>query len=328
MMVVVFIVLLIPGYARAAERLHGVVLAVTPKTGEAIVRHAAFGSMPAMTMSFRIIPRERAAQLQPGAEIEADVDTKTEPWTLSHVQSTSAQPLTSEVSPLRRVTPLPAGDQVPDTAFVDQTGRPFRFSSLRGQDVVLSFIYTRCQDARMCPLISAKFRQLQEQAGSRNLHLVEVTLDPSYDRPPVLERYAKTFEADPRRWSLVVGDAEPTLNFAAQFGISAQPDPNIGIIHDENTVVIDRDGRIRRTITETSWLPGEILAVVDQQHGIASNPLARFNLWLSDKAVALCGNGVAGFSGLTDLAVVIAIFASLAYLLYRLARGIFKTSSP
>jgi Cu/Ag efflux protein CusF len=230
MIVVVFIVLLIPGYASAAERLHGVVLAVTPKTGEVIVRHAAFGSMPAMTMSFRIIPRERAAQLQPGAEIDADVDTKTEPWTLSHVRSTSTQALTSDVSPLRRVTPLRIGDTVPDTAFVDQAGRQFR-------------------------------------------------------------------------------------------------DPSIGIIHDENTVVIDRDGRIRRMITETSWLPGEILAVVDQQNGIASNPIARFNLWLSDKAVALCGNSVAGFSGLTDLAVVLAVFAALAYLLYRLGRGIFRPTA-
>lgn len=326
MMVVVFIVLLIPGYASAAERLHGVVLAVTPKTGEVIVRHGAFGSMPAMTMSFRIIPRERAAQLQPGAQIDADVDTKTEPWTLSHVRSTSAQPLTTEVSPLRRVPPLHVGDPVPDTAFVDQAGRPFRFSALRGRDVVLSFIYTRCQDARMCPLISAKFRQLQERAGNRNLHLVEVTLDPSYDRPPVLTRYAQTFAADPKRWSLVVGDAEPTLDFAAQFGITAQPDPSIGIIHDENTVLIDRDGRIRRMITETSWLPSEIFAALDEQNGVASNPLARLNLWLSDKAVALCGNSVAGFSGLTDLAVVLAIFAALSYLLYRLARGIFTTA--
>lgn len=326
MILVLFIVLMIPGYASAAQRLHGVVLAVTPKTGEVIVRHDAFGSMPAMTMSFRIIPRQRAAQLQPGAQIEADVDTKTEPWTLSHVTSTSAQSLTTNVSPLRRVTALRIGDQVPDTAFVDQTGKPFRFSSLRGQDVVLAFIYTRCRDARMCPLISAKFRQLQEQAGSRAVHLVEVSLDPTYDRPPILERYAQTFGADPKRWSLVVGDAEPTLNFAAQFGISAQPDPNIGIIHDENTVIVDREGRIRRMITETSWLPGEIFAAIDQQNGIASNPLARLNLWLSDKAVALCGNSVAGFSGLTDLAVVLTIFAALAYLLYRLARGIFKTA--
>jgi protein SCO1/2 len=327
MIFVVSIMLLFPGTASAAPRLHGIVLTVTPKTGEAIVRHDAFGSMPAMTMPFRIVPRERAAQLQPGATIDADVDTRTEPWTLRDVTSTSAQPLTADSSPLRRVTLLRIGDVVPDTPFLDQTGKPFRFSDLRGKNVVLSFIYTRCQDARMCPLISAKFRQIQQQAGARPLHLVEVTLDPTYDRPPVLARYGRTFGADPKRWSLVVGDAEPTLNFAAQFGITAFPDPNIGIIHAENTVIIDRDGRIRQMMTDTAWLPSEILAEVDAENGLGSNPLQRLNLWLSEKAVALCGNSVAGFSGLADLAVVIVVFGALAYLIYRLARKIFVESA-
>jgi protein SCO1 len=326
-MLLLSILLLIPGHALAGQRLHGVVLAVTPKTGQVIVRHDAFGSMPAMTMTFRIVPRERAAQLQPGSQIDADVDTKTDPWTLTHVESIGTKALTDSGSIIRHVTALRIGDLVPDTPFVDQTGRPFRFSELRGGDVVLSFIYTRCQDARMCPLISAKFRQLQQQAGNRALHLVEVSLDPSYDRPPVLARYGDTYGADARRWSLVVGDAEPTLDFAARFGIAEIADPNVGLIHDENTVLIDRNGRIRRMISENSWLPSEILATVDEFNGIGANPLARLNLWLSEKAVALCGNSVASFSGLTDLVIALTIFTACGYLLYRVARGIFKAAA-
>jgi protein SCO1/2 len=322
----IMLVVLFPGYASAAVRLHGVVLAVTPKTGEAVVRHDPFGAMPAMTMPFRIVPRERAAQLLPGATIDADVDTKTEPWTLSNVSSTGAQAMTTEVSPLRRVTVLRVGDVVPDTAFVDQTGKPFRFSQLRGRDVVLAFIYTRCADARMCPLISGKFGQLQRTAGSRGLHLVEVTLDPAFDRPPVLARYARAYGADPKRWSLVVGDAEPTLNFAAQFGVTAFPDPESGIIHAENTVLVDREGRITSMNHEADWLPSGILADIDAHNGLASNPLQRLNLWLSSTAVAICGNSVAGFSGLQDLAIVLVILSALAYLAYRVARKIFLES--
>ncbi|GAC1571560.1 MAG: hypothetical protein NVS3B7_01800 [Candidatus Elarobacter sp.] len=322
-LVLLSIMVLFPGDASASQRLHGVVLAVTPKTGEAIVRHDAFGSMPSMTMPFRIVPRGRAAQLQPGATIDADVSTATEPWTLSNVTSTRGQRLTDETSPFRRVTTLHVGDVVPDTPFVDQTGAPFRFSQLRGEDAVLAFVYTRCQDARMCPVISAKFKQLQDTIGARKVHLVEVTLDPAYDRPAVLARYATTFGADPKRWSMVVGDAEPTLDFGAKFGIGAFPDPNIGIIHNENTVIVGPDGRIVRMLTDTAWLPSEILAAIDHDHGAPSNPLARLNLWLSSTAVALCGNSVSGFSGLTDLLVVLGIFAALAYLVYRLARAIF-----
>jgi protein SCO1/2 len=325
--VVALVMLVVPGIVEAAQRVHGLVLAVTPNDGQAIVRHDAFGSMPAMTMPFRIVPRAELGTLQPGNTLDATVDTTTEPWTLRDVTVSSTQMVTSEPGILRRVVPLQLGDAVPDTAFLDQTGRPFRFSQLRGEDAVLAFVYTRCQDARMCPLISSKFHALQQRIGTRPLHLVEVTLDPSYDRPAVLARYGKLFGADPRHWTMAVGDAEPTLDFAARFGITAFPDPEIGIIHAENTVVIGPDGRIRSMITETSWQPDEIIADIDNGNGAASNPIARFDLWLSRTAVALCGNNVAAFSGLGDLLVVLLIFAAFGYLLFRLARGIFAKSA-
>jgi protein SCO1 len=325
--VVAFIMLIGSGVALAkTERVHGLVLAVTPNDGEAIVRHDAFGSMPAMTMPFRIVPRSQVGTLQPGNTIDALVDTSTEPWTLRNVTVSTTQTLTSDPGILRRVVPLRVGDEIPDTPFIDQTGRPFRFSELRGQDAVLAFVYTRCQDPRMCPLISAKFHALQQRIGARKMHLVEVTLDPSYDRPAVLARYGKLFGADPHRWTLAVGDAEPTLDFAARFGITAFPDPEIGIIHAENTVEIGPDGRIRSMITTTSWQPDEIIADVDNNHGAVSNPFERFDLWLSRAAVAMCGNNVASFSGLGDLTVVLLIVASFGYLLFRVARGIAKSA--
>ena len=306
--------------------MHGVVLAITPKTGEAIVRHDAFGSMPSMTMPFRVIPRSRLGELQPGNQITGTVDTGADPWTLRDIAVTATQSVTND-SPLRRVRVLHLGDTVPDTPFVDQNGKPFRFSQLRGQDAILAFVYTRCQDPRMCPLISAKFNALQRKIGTRKLHLVEVTLDPSYDRPAVLARYAKTFGADAAHWTMAVGDAEPTLDFAAQFGVTAFPDPNIGLIHSENTIEIDRAGRIQNTITESAWQPDELLADIDARAGLASNPIARFDLWLSRAAVAMCGNNVAGFSGIADLGVVLALFLALGYLLFRLARGIFAKAA-
>lgn len=293
-----FAALAAPRLAAAnGERIHGLVLAVTPKTGEVILRHDAFGGMPSMTMPFRILPRARAAELLPGNEIDANVDTSTEPWTLRDVETRTTDALTAPGA--RRVVPLQVGDTVPDTPFVDQTGRAFRFSMLRGQNVVLAFIFTRCRDPRMCPLISTHFNQLQHARS--NLHLVEVTLDPSYDRPAVLARYARTFGADPRRWTLAVGDAEPTLDFAARFGIAAFPDPDAGIIHTENTIEIGPDGRIRKMIADAAWQPAAILADIDTGENEAANPIA---------------------GGLRDLAVALLIVAALGYLFFRLASAI------
>ncbi len=275
-----------------------------------------------MTMPFKVVPTSRLATLRPGNAIDATVDTSTEPWTLKGISVAGETDLTN-TSMLRRVDILQVGDRVPDaTPFVSQAGTPFTFKQLAGQNVVLAFIYTRCQDPRMCPLISAKFNQLQKLVGNRT-HLVEVTLDPSYDQPAVLTRYAHQFQADPAKWTLLGGDPNTVLDFAAKFGVTAFPDPRIGIIHSEDTVLLGRDGRIADTVTTTSWQPNEIVAELDAQDKLLFNPLARFDLMLSRAATAICGNGVASFSGLRDLVVVLIIFAAFGYLLYRLARKIF-----
>jgi cytochrome oxidase Cu insertion factor (SCO1/SenC/PrrC family) len=223
----------------------------------------------------------------------------------------------------RRVTQVQVGDAVPSTPFVDQRGKPFAFAELRGRPAVLSFIYTRCRDARECPLISAKFHTLQERLLGGPVHLVEVTLDPSYDRPRVLAEYGKVFGADPTRWTLATGDADRVLDFAARFDVLGFRDERVGLIHSERTVIVAPSGRIAQMIDETSWSPDEVVAAVQAASGIPSNPLQRLDLWLSAQAVAICGNGVAGFSGLLDLAVVLAIFGVFGWVLYRLARKIF-----
>ncbi len=296
--------------AAAKLQIHGIVLSVSPQTGEAVVRHDPFGGMPSMAMTFRILPRERAKELLPGNEIDATVDTSKDEWTLSGIRVVTEQ----AVTPLsnQHVALLHAGDTVPDQAFVDQSGRPFRFSQLRGQDVVLAFVYTRCQDPQMCPLISTHFAALQRLAGARKLHLVEITLDPSYDRPPVLARYARLFGADPRRWTLAVGDAQPTLDFAARFGIVVFPDPQIGIIHSENTVEIAPDGTIGRMYPDASWQPAGILADIDARDAAESDPLARLRLLALE-------NG--------PLALGLLVLAAGAYLAFRLGRGMFANDA-
>jgi protein SCO1/2 len=179
---------------------------------------------------------------------------------------------------------------------------------LRGQDVVLAFIYTRCKDPTMCPLISSHFNVLQREIGSRKMHLVEVTLDPSYDRPPVLARYARLFGADPKDWTLAVGDAQPTLDFAERFGIAVFPDPVAGIIHSENTIEIGPDGTIRAMIPAASWQPDAILADIDASRAAGGDPLARLRP-----------------SAFDDGALVLAglLLAACAYLGIRLGRGMF-----
>lgn len=331
--VVAALAALAPGNASAhVFALRGLVLAVDAAKGTVIVRPDATSGSSAPTTAFSITPKSELRHIKVGASISASVDGDTVPPTLHNVRALGAQKLTgaagedaSELA-LRTVPLLRIGDRVPDTRFVDQLGRRFSFRTLRGQTAVVAFVYTRCRDARECPLISAKFHALQTALARTPSHLVEVSLDPAYDRPPVLARYGRVFGADPHRWSLLTGNPKDVLDFAAAFGVTAFPDPRIGLIHSERTAIVDGDGAVRQLIDEVSWSPDEIVAQIRADRRLASNPFERLNLWLSSAAVAVCGNGVASFSGFDDLAIVLAIVGLAAFIAWRIARSIFRSA--
>jgi protein SCO1/2 len=310
----------------------GLVLATVPAKGEAVIRHDALLGHPAAIATFRVTARDLAT-LRGGATIEATADADSTPWTLSDIHVLGREALTGAAGSanvsavpqlLRNVHHVVVGEYAPTPAFVDQAGKPFSLRDLRGRMVVLAFIYTRCRDARECPLVTARFKALQDRFGAMPVHLVEVTLDPAYDRPRVLAAYGRTFGEDPKRWTFATGDPETVLDFAAQFDVTAFPDERVGLIHPERTVVLDSYGAIRELIDEGAWTPDEIVAAVQHDERLSSNPVERLDLWLSSAAVSVCGNAVAGFSGFTDLLTVLAIAAFFGFLLWRVGRSIAK----
>lgn len=311
--------------------LHGLLLAVLPSRGEVVVRYDSFAAHAAGSATFRVEPASALRGLAFGRSIVATADLDSKPWTLRDIQAIVASRATSSgaagststfAGVLRNVHHVNVGEYAPDATFLDQRGQSFSLHDLRGKTVVLAFIYTRCRDARECPLVSSKFLRLQERFRGQSVHLLEVTLDPSYDTPPVLARYGRTFGARPARWSLATGDPDKVLDFAAGFDVTAFPDERVGLIHPERTALIDQYGTIRELIDENSWSPDELVAAVDHDRRLAANPLQRLDLWLSSAAVAVCGNSVAGFSGFTDLLTVIAIVAFFAFLFWRVGRAI------
>jgi protein SCO1/2 len=237
--------------AAAGERLSGTVL-MTPSGSEAVVHHTAFDGMPAMTMTFRIPAQSRLA---PGDRISAVVDRSTDPWSLTDIRvlaSVSGTPTVTE-PPIARV-----GDRVPATRFLDQRGRSLSLQELHGAPFAISFIYTRCTDGKMCPLVSAKFRTVQEHLTAPAA-LVEVSLDPAYDRPEILSRYAAAYGADPARWHLLTGDPRAVLDFAAHFGILEQAAGPVKIVHSERLAIVNGDGRIVRFFDDVRWSPADVL---------------------------------------------------------------------
>jgi protein SCO1/2 len=96
----------------------------------------------------------------------------------------------------------------------------------------------------------------------RDVRLLTVTLDPAFDRPPVLKTQATAYRADPAIWSFVTGDPAELGAFATQFGIISEGagDNSAEIIHNLRTVVIGPDGRLVKNRSGNDWTPADLIA--------------------------------------------------------------------
>jgi len=107
---------------------------------------------------------------------------------------------------------------VPNVELVDAEGRQVELQELLGGDqpVALNFIFTTC--TTICPVMTATFSQMRQALGESagQVELVSITIDPEYDRPPVLKAYADNFGAD-AGWIFLTGDSLDIENVLRSF---------------------------------------------------------------------------------------------------------------
>jgi cytochrome oxidase Cu insertion factor (SCO1/SenC/PrrC family) len=144
---------------------------------------------------------------------------------------------------------LRSGASAPDFFLNDQEGKKFSSESLQGKIWVADFIFTRC--AGTCPILSGQMRQLARQyQGNPDLRLVTFTVDPQYDKVPVMARYAQNLGADPRQWLFLTGEKQDIYSMIRRgFKLTAEEDPQgtpgFEFIHTTRMVLVDRHGKIR-----------------------------------------------------------------------------------
>ncbi|MEM1944781.1 MAG: SCO family protein, partial [Nitrososphaerota archaeon] len=81
----------------------------------------------------------------------------------------------------------------PDFTLVDQYGREFTLSSVKGKVIMIYFGYTHCPD--VCPLVLTKFKQLISALGADadKVALLFITTDPDRDTPEAMRSYIQHY---------------------------------------------------------------------------------------------------------------------------------------
>lgn len=256
---------------RKEYTLQGQVLSVALERKEAIIRHEEIpGFMSAMTMPYSVLEAKEYENLKAGDLITATLIVEPTKAYLQQVKKVGEAPLAvadGGAAPAASGFELiKTGAPVPDQTFVNQDGKPVTLSSLRGDAVIVTFIYTSCPMPNFCPLMDQQFAKMQAKLKENNnllrAHLLSVSFDPQIDTPPVLKAHAGTLGADPRLWSFVTGDRDEIDKWASGFGVSisrATNDPR-DITHNLRTALLDRQGNLVQVYTGNEWTPEQVLA--------------------------------------------------------------------
>ncbi|HEY8184884.1 MAG TPA: SCO family protein [Pyrinomonadaceae bacterium] len=257
--------------------LKGTVVAVEKDKHQITVAHEDIKDyMTGMTMPFAVSEEsdwvfESPHEVAPGDQITATLIVDGVKSWLEDIVITRESSDTGFATSGEGTEPKP-GDEVPDYRLVNQDGKPIRLHDYKGKALVLTFIYTRCQDPGQCTLMSSNFatidRELQKQPELyQKTHLLSVSFDPEYDTPKVLRSYGAAYTgkySDEKfeHWEFASGSADEVKGIAQYFGMRYYQDSSKGteqVIHSLRTAVIGPDGKIVKVYRGNEWKVDEIL---------------------------------------------------------------------
>jgi protein SCO1/2 len=126
-----------------------------------------------------------------------------------------------------------------DFTLRDQDGRRVSLSDFRGQVVVLTFMYSTCQDT--CPVTATQIRGALDDLG-HDVPALAVSVDPANDTPASARTFLFKRSLTRDRMRFLLGTRAQLAPVWNAYGI--QPQGN-GFEHSAYVLLIDRRGRQR-----------------------------------------------------------------------------------
>ena len=218
------------------------------------------GYMEAMVMTYPVRNSKALDGLKPGMLIDFKLDVRKDAAYAEQIyvrayENATQEPMAARqleildaaTSPLsRKARVLQVGQAAPDFTLMDQKRDTITLSSLKGQVVAITFVYTRCPLPNFCFRASNNFGVLHRRFADRmgkDLVLLSITFDPEHDQPETLADYASTWTKDATGWHFLTGPSAEVRNLCRQFGVNSWQDEGF-LTHSLHTVIVDRKGRI------------------------------------------------------------------------------------
>ena len=137
---------------------------------------------------------------------------------------------------------LPVIGEIPAFSLVDQDGDRFTLENVKGNVWLADFIFTTCSGP--CPIMTERMGMVQHDLLEIDkLKFVSFTVNPDYDTPEVLKKYAQRFDADVSTWSFVTGKYEQIQELIVE-GFKMGDVEEI-VFHSTRFALVDHEGNLR-----------------------------------------------------------------------------------
>lgn len=143
---------------------------------------------------------------------------------------------------------------IPAWSLIDENGKAFSSTQMRGKIYVADFFFTRCTS--ICPKMSTQLTRVQDVfANNPEVQLLSFSVDPTHDSPEKLQAYAQNYDAKPDKWHFLTGTRQQIYPLAvkgyyipvadASEYDKAVKTPDETFIHSEKLILVDKQGYIR-----------------------------------------------------------------------------------
>ena len=139
---------------------------------------------------------------------------------------------------------------VPEFALTERRGEKVTRDLFDGEVSVVGFIFTRC--ASTCPRVSKSMMEQRKVLKDAGVQFVSLSVDPGYDTPDLLTKYADFYgAADDAGWLWLTGDRGEVYDliregFKQAVGEDEEiADPGLRIFHTNNLMLVGPDGVVR-----------------------------------------------------------------------------------
>lgn len=137
--------------------------------------------------------------------------------------------------------------QIPPFEFLNQDSILVSDKNLDNKIYVADFFFTSCPT--ICPKMKTQMLRLYERYQNiQNVALVSYSIDPEFDRPNVLKKYAERLHIQSPKWNLLTGDKKAIYQLGEKsYMVTAQEDKNEagGFLHSGAFILVDKNKHVR-----------------------------------------------------------------------------------